>query len=151
MSADDLIYSRADFDTAVAAATQRGRAEAQAEADTAMAAALKPYEGKTAEELRADGANAERERLSGVMTIDEAKGREGPALKLALLTPAMTAETAKAVFAELPQTSSMASRRTEVPHVAGGPATPDKQAEIEQGYGDIAARLNRQHGLKASA
>ena len=145
MAADtDLIYTRADFDTAVTAAVLRGREEERA----ASAEALKPYDGKTAAELRAEGAKAERERIAAIGALAEAKGHEAVAHDLAVTTD-MTPETVKAVLSKLPKHSALAARASQLPNIGVDSTIPDGQAEIDKGYQAIADELNRRHGLSA--
>jgi signal peptide peptidase SppA len=124
MSADDdLIYSRADLNQARHASHAAGVAEGRE-------AALKPYEGKTVVMLRAEGATAERERLAAILCLDESKGREASAQKLALTTD-MPVDAAKALLATLPIASParpLATRAAEVP--PAGAAADDRSAKL---------------------
>ena len=51
---------------------------------------------------RTEGANAERQRISAIMSLDECKGREASALGLAMAA-GITADTAKSILVGLPK------------------------------------------------
>lgn len=73
----------------------------QADLDAASTAA----KAQGLEEGKALGAQAENERIMGILALEEAKGREASAMALAK-QPGMTVETAKAVLATVPAASA---------------------------------------------
>lgn len=75
--------------------------------EDAMSDATKPgaEQQATPEQLKADAAKAERARVSGIQTCEEAKGREALASHLAFQT-SMTVEEAKTILAAAPKTES---------------------------------------------
>ena len=82
-------------------------------------------------------AAAERDRIMGILSLDEAQGREAAAKELAK-NPAMTVEGAKAVLAAIPQTAQAASETaldklmesSPAPVKAGEEATKDRSARL---------------------
>lgn len=129
--------------TAKAEATAEAAAKAKADIDTAAAAAK--AEGAK------EGAKAERERIKAITSLDEAKGREGAALSLAL-SGELSVDAAKTTLASLPKSAVAAGQRSaEAPlgltidsdsvllsGATAGRMTPD----------EVAASINKQFGAK---
>jgi signal peptide peptidase SppA len=118
--ANDLIYSRADFDQARTASHAAGVTEGRE-------AALKPYDGKSAAELRAEGAAAERARMTAILALPEARGKEAAATHLALNTD-MSAEAVKGLLPTVAAAARpVADRAKEVPSAG---ATTDERRPV---------------------
>jgi len=99
------------------------------------------------EKAKKDAAAEERQRITAIQALDEAKGREKLAAELAA-TDGMTAERAKAILAAAPKTGSLEERAGGFnPALGHAPAVSDKQGEIDKAYADIAADLNRRGGV----
>ena len=81
-----------------------------------MSDAAKPGDTKAAQEemakAQADAAKAERARVSGIQSCEEAKGREAMASHLAFNTD-MTADAAKAILAAAPKADAAAPKAGE--------------------------------------
>ena len=91
----------------------------------------------------ADGekmAAAERDRIMGILSLDEAKGREAAAKQLAK-NPAMSVEGAKAVLAVIPQTAQVASETALDRLMDDSPAPVKGGADTKKS--DRVARLTR--------
>lgn len=85
-------------------------------------------------------AAAERDRIMGILSLDEAKGREAAAKELAK-NPAMSVEGAKAVLAAIPQTAQVASETALDRLMDDSPAPVKGGADTQKS--DRVARLTR--------
>lgn len=85
-------------------------------------------------------AAAERERIMGILSLDEATGREAAAKALAE-NPAMTVEGAKAVLAAIPQTAQTASETALDKLMETSPAAVQGNADTKMS--DRVARVTR--------
>jgi len=85
-------------------------------------------------------AAAERDRIMGILSLDEAQGREAAAKELAK-NPAMTVEGAKAVLAAIPQTAQAASETALDRLMEDSPAAVQGNADTNKS--DRVARLTR--------
>lgn len=85
-------------------------------------------------------AAAERDRIMGILSLDEAQGREAAAKELAK-NPAMSVEGAKAVLAAIPQTAQVASETALDRLMDDSPAPVKGGADTQKS--DRVARLTR--------
>lgn len=83
---------------------------------------------------------AERDRIMGILSLDEAQGREAAAKELAK-NPAMSVEGAKAVLAAIPQTAQVASETALDRLMDDSPAPVKGGADTQKS--DRVARLTR--------
>lgn len=92
----------------------------QADLDKARAEGV--TEGKTiaAKEASASGAKAERDRIAGILSCDEAKGREASAQHLALNTD-MTIDAAKGALAGIAAVAPTDPKKEQASHGGRGP------------------------------
>jgi signal peptide peptidase SppA len=141
---NDKSFSQADLDAAVTAAVATARTEAttvlnaaKAEHETSLQAAVAG--------AKAEGAKAERERIKGIISSEEAKGREKGALHLAL-TASLSADEAKAVLTGMAKEAAPGAGAgshglflTEDPPHGGG----DKKAD--HGWGDVISDINKKN------
>ncbi len=107
---------------------------------TAPSATAEPPQGDHMEQqqvdkaaIQAEAAQAERTRIAAILALEEAKGREAVAQRLAM-TPGMTAESAKDILAATPKANPLATAMATVPNPAvkpGEEAAAGNQAEID--------------------
>lgn len=122
--------------------------------EDAMSDAAKPGDTKAAQEemakAQADAAKAERARVSGIQTCEEAKGRESLASHLAFNTD-MTIDAAKAILAAAPKADAAAPKAGEGFQAAmNNGQHPNVGADDGQGAGD-GAKPNRVAALLTNA
>jgi signal peptide peptidase SppA len=135
--ADAGTVSKADHDAAVAAARAEGvtagKAEAKAEGDKAVADARKEGE--------ATGAKAERERIKGIMSLEEAKGREAAAFAFATST-GMSVDEAKAALAGMPKAEPGRAGSTALGLSVEQSPTGSQQTAAASAWDDVIAKQN---------
>jgi signal peptide peptidase SppA len=122
--------------------------------EDAMSDAAKPGDTKAAQEemakAQADAAKAERARVSGIQSCDEAKGREALASHLAFNTD-MTVDAAKAILAAAPKADAAAHKAGEGFQAAMNAGQhPNVGADGGQG-GDDGTKPNRVATLLTNA
>lgn len=101
MDNDTPIYTAEQHTNLVNAAVSNARTEATQQVTQTLTAEHTTTLAAAVGAARIEGAAAERERISAVLALPEAKGREGAAMHLAMTTT-MNAEQAKPVLAGLP-------------------------------------------------
>jgi len=126
MSAEHQTFTQADLDAAVA----RARAEGETSATAAIA--------------------ADRARVTAIMALPEAQGRDALANKLG--AKGLSVEDAREILAASPKLSALAMRAGAVTHLdLGGPedsGTPRTQAEIDKQWAEIVDGLNAEFDVK---
>lgn len=133
---DEKTFSQAELDAAVNAAVTSARTEATAAAEKVTA----EHQAAVAA-ARAEGTMAERERISGIVNSEEAKGRTQTAIHFAMNTE-LSVDAAKGALAGIPKVSA-APGATGLYLEPG--ATPDPAgAKGDHGWGDIVAHMNKQ-------
>lgn len=136
----DKTFSQADLDAAVTTARTEATTATTTKLNAEHATALDAATGVA----RADGAKAERERINGVLSSEDAKGREKSALHLAMTTD-MSVETIKGALAGIPKASAAATGShglflTEEPAHTGS-----KEKKADHGWGDVIADVNKKN------
>lgn len=117
-------FTQADVDKARAEGKTEGATEAKAAAKTETEAAVAAAKAEGAKE----GAKAERERVKGIMALEEAKGREALAVVFATTTD-MTADQAKTALAASPKADAQGRAGTSaLGVVVDNPPAGGKQA-----------------------
>lgn len=136
---DPVTYTQAQLSAAVADAVTAAKAEAStaiaalsAEHATALAAAVAT--------AKTEATAAERTRISTIVKMDEAKGREVVALQLAMTTD-MSADAVKTTLAGVPKSSAVAPGNS-----LGLFVDPGKQPDAsgDHGWGDVIAKMNKE-------
>lgn len=119
-----------------------------------MSDAAKPGDTKAAQEemakAQADAAKAERARVSGIQTCDEAKGREALASHLAFNTD-MTVDAAKAILAAAPKSEAATPAGTGFKEAMDGGQHPNVGADTGAGGADGGEKPNRVAALLKNA
>lgn len=103
--------------------TQTNKTGASAAEDTVTKAEHDKAVETARTEGRAEGATAERERMTTILGSDEGKARPKAAMSAALKTD-MTADQAKAFLADLPEEKAEAPKAEEAPQGTQTPQTP---------------------------
>ncbi|WP_454626936.1 S49 family peptidase [Bradyrhizobium cenepequi] len=134
---EEKTFLQADLDAAVNAAVT----SAKTEAETVAKAVAATHEAALAE-ARAEGAKAERERISGIVSSEEAKGRSATALHFAMNTE-MSADAAKAALASVPKAAAAVPGANGLylePGASPNPTGP----KGDHGWGEIVEHMNKQ-------
>lgn len=133
----ETTITQAQLDQAVAAAVTTAKAEATAAAEKVAAEHTAAIKAAT-EKAAADATTAERERIKAIVTSEDAKGREGSALNLAI--SGVTLEQAKAGLSGMPKPSAAAPGNSLGLFVDPG---TKPSAEGNHGWNDVIAELNK--------
>lgn len=138
---DEKTFSQAELDAAVNAAVTSARTEATAAAEKAKADSE-----DTIIKATAAGAKAERERISGIVNSEEAKGRSETAMHFAMSTD-LTVDVAKGALAGVARALAGVSlaRSSHGLFIEPGADVDAAGAKGDHGWGDVVAHLNKQH------
>jgi signal peptide peptidase SppA len=98
---DTPVFTAGQHQSLLAAAVAQARTEATQQVTQSLTAEHTNALNASVATARADGATAERERISAILALPEAEGRQASALHMAMTTT-MTAEQVKPVLAGLP-------------------------------------------------
>ena len=136
---DVTMFTQAQLDAAVAAA----RTEATTAANTAAAATQEKAVADAVAKAKAEATVAERTRIKGILSSEEAKSRASAALTLALSDTGLAADVAVKTLADLPKTVGNPGANSLGLFLEPGAKTPDASSASNNGWDDVAAELNK--------